>query len=369
MEKLKEEATSLVTWLCTDRQTASMTAADVAADIDYAVSDIMREGRQASYRFASHGVESAIGMHESYELAAQVMVVEMDAVAAALAKEYQGSNEIRWGEFEDDIIEQVRNCPGELARRIGSYGLDTPVADACMQRLMELEVERLSRVQAEAVSRLSALRAKTARREEARAAMADRAHTAERTVETAPAAARPRAKTAVDGFREKTEMFFDRRTDGGVELDAPHVYEDLAKEIVESIDGIEAVDAIVSGSRSRGLSDAGSDLDIVVEYRGDMKEHAVYNIVADEIASRTGLPVAVDINPIRAEETGTLEEHVERIEGYLDEKAREQAAKAAEKAKTPAKRAKRAVKEQMSLEALQMTESAPQRGAKDTRRR
>lgn len=74
----------------------------------------------------------------------------------------------------------------------------------------------------------------------------------------------------------------------------------------------EIVDMKVVGSRARGTSNDASDLDIILEYKGGIKEDALFNILNDneEKLHINGIPI--DINPITESQTGTLAEWVER---------------------------------------------------------
>ncbi len=82
---------------------------------------------------------------------------------------------------------------------------------------------------------------------------------------------------------------------------------------------VELLGARVYGSRSReGLYHEGSDIDVVVSYSGDLKEDAFFNALHEGGLKIAGIPV--DINPISAEQTGTLEEYMENAKEYLDEK-------------------------------------------------
>ncbi|MDE5704375.1 MAG: nucleotidyltransferase domain-containing protein, partial [Bacteroidales bacterium] len=90
---------------------------------------------------------------------------------------------------------------------------------------------------------------------------------------------------------------------------------DLVQEHVEALlaeadtnVGIAALE--IHGSRGRGTAKPESDLDVVIEYHGDMKEDGMFNILNEEPLHIDG--VRVDINPIRPEETGTLEQYMER---------------------------------------------------------
>ncbi len=82
---------------------------------------------------------------------------------------------------------------------------------------------------------------------------------------------------------------------------------------------VELLGARVYGSRSReGLYHEGSDIDVAVSYSGGLKEDAFFNALHEDGLKIAGIPV--DINPIFAEKTGTLEEYLEGAEKYLDEK-------------------------------------------------
>lgn len=82
------------------------------------------------------------------------------------------------------------------------------------------------------------------------------------------------------------------------------------------------VDAVISGSRCRGLENDTSDIDVVVEYIGDVREDALFNVLNDveNNGSYEFGGVKVDINPITADQTGTLAEYLPQVEKYLNEK-------------------------------------------------
>ena len=75
---------------------------------------------------------------------------------------------------------------------------------------------------------------------------------------------------------------------------------------------LETVRAEIYGSRTRRTHSDDSDLDILVEYRGGMKEDALFNILNEYGYQFAGMKV--DFNPIRAEESGTIEEYLKRDE-------------------------------------------------------
>lgn len=119
-------------------------------------------------------------------------------------------------------------------------------------------------------------------------------------------------------FRSKTdEMFND--INGYRPEDIENSVRDFISETFEN-NNIEAEigNVIVSGSRSRGLENANSDIDIVAEIRSELKEDALFNILNEDKMEIDG--ITVDINPIRAEETGTLDNYLPNVESYLAEK-------------------------------------------------
>ncbi|MCD7956154.1 MAG: DUF3849 domain-containing protein, partial [Lachnospiraceae bacterium] len=89
-------------------------------------------------------------------------------------------------------------------------------------------------------------------------------------------------------------------------------------------DEVQLHGARVYGSRSReGLSTEGSDLDVVISYTGNISEDAFFNALHESGLSISGM--AVDMNPISTEKTGTLADYLQKAEQYLDEKAAQMA--------------------------------------------
>ena len=82
--------------------------------------------------------------------------------------------------------------------------------------------------------------------------------------------------------------------------------------------GIDAVivDAAVAGSRCRGLEQEGSDLDVVVELSTNEREDALFDMLNENGLHIGG--VKVDINPITAQRTGSLETYLPQVEDYLE---------------------------------------------------
>ena len=136
-------------------------------------------------------------------------------------------------------------------------------------------------------------------------------------------------KTVAD-FKARTEELFhgiNGQTQEDIELS---VYAYLQSKIDEYGINIELVDAAVSGSRCRGLEEAASDLDVVVEYRGRESEDDLFNAFNEDGFTIGG--VKVDINPITEGKTGTLGEYLPGVEAYLAEKRAALQEKAAEQA-------------------------------------
>lgn len=145
------------------------------------------------------------------------------------------------------------------------------------------------------------------------------------------------------GFTEFSEFFQEKQ----IEIESPVVAEFRAKteELFNSIDGNSPVDienavkdfvsaafqengvtaeigsAVVSGSRCRGLENADSDIDVVIEVDSNLKEDALFNIIHENPLEIGG--VTVDINPVKKDETGTLETYLPAVEQYLVEKSAE----------------------------------------------
>ncbi len=78
----------------------------------------------------------------------------------------------------------------------------------------------------------------------------------------------------------------------------------------------EIVDVAVVGSRCRGLEQEGSDLDVVVELSTSEREDVLFDTFNGDALHIGG--VKVDINPITAQRTGTLETYLPQVEDYLE---------------------------------------------------
>lgn len=75
---------------------------------------------------------------------------------------------------------------------------------------------------------------------------------------------------------------------------------------------------VVYGSRSKGYEHEDSDLDILVEYEGDFREDELFALFHDseEPLQYHGIPV--DVNPIRTEESGTIETYLPAADAFLE---------------------------------------------------
>lgn len=82
----------------------------------------------------------------------------------------------------------------------------------------------------------------------------------------------------------------------------------------------------VYGSRTRnGLYNEDSDVNVVIAYEGTVREDDLFSVL-NEAGYKVG-NMKVDMNPIRPDETGTLEEFLEKSERYLDEKTEQMKAR------------------------------------------
>lgn len=125
----------------------------------------------------------------------------------------------------------------------------------------------------------------------------------------------------VAGFRSKTDELFHEvngQSAGNIEkMVAAYVQEKIEEEMLDA----EIVDVVLSGSRCRGLEKTNSDLDVVVEYKGSVREDDFFNILHKDDYEIFG--IKVDINPITEGKTGKLETYLTGVEEYLREKEME----------------------------------------------
>ena len=72
--------------------------------------------------------------------------------------------------------------------------------------------------------------------------------------------------------------------------------------IIENDLDAQVENVIISGSRCRGIEKNGSDLDVVVDYKGTIREDDFFNILHEDGFTIAG--IVVDINPITEDKTG-----------------------------------------------------------------
>lgn len=82
------------------------------------------------------------------------------------------------------------------------------------------------------------------------------------------------------------------------------------------------VDMRIIGSRNNGTASDGSDLDILLEYEGDISEDGLFNMLNDVEDGLSIGGVPVDINPITEGKSGTIEEWMERNRDYVKDKVK-----------------------------------------------
>ncbi len=125
----------------------------------------------------------------------------------------------------------------------------------------------------------------------------------------------PQGSVVVD-FKAKTDELFHEIS----EMNPSEIEETVKCHVQTKIDesGIDAeiVDVAVTGSRCRGLERKGSDLDVVVELSTNEREDVLFDTFNADGLSIGG--IKVDINPITAQRTGTLETYLPNVEEYLD---------------------------------------------------
>lgn len=121
--------------------------------------------------------------------------------------------------------------------------------------------------------------------------------------------------SVVAEFKAKTDELFHDIS----ELNPAEIEETIKCHVQAKLDeyGMDAtiVDVAVAGSRCRGLEQESSDLDVVVELSGNEREDVLFDVF-NEDGLHIG-DVKVDINPITAQRTGTLETYLPQVEEYL----------------------------------------------------
>ena len=120
----------------------------------------------------------------------------------------------------------------------------------------------------------------------------------------------------VENFKAKTNELFHEIS----EMNPAEIEETVKCHVQAQLDeyGIDAeiVDVAVVGSRCRGLEREGSDLDVAVELSTNEREDVLFDTF-NEAGLHIG-GVKVDINPITAQRTGSLETYLPQVEDYLE---------------------------------------------------
>lgn len=125
-----------------------------------------------------------------------------------------------------------------------------------------------------------------------------------------------RQKKIIADFREKTEKYFNP-VEG---MNAVKVEERVRKYLMNTTIGqnllIQIGEVVVYGSRCRGTEKTDSDIDIVFEYKGDIREDDLFNLFHED-----GLSIGihkVDINPIKEDKSGNIAEFLQQATIYME---------------------------------------------------
>ncbi|MDE6852848.1 MAG: ssDNA-binding domain-containing protein [Lachnospiraceae bacterium] len=120
----------------------------------------------------------------------------------------------------------------------------------------------------------------------------------------------------IEIFKKETEKYF-HKIDG---MDASEIEQTVREYIIQKLAewgaDAELLGLAVIGSRCRGVEHDGSDLDIVAEYRGDIREDDLFGILHEDGLQIGG--IEVDINPIKEAKTGTLASYLTKAQEYMD---------------------------------------------------
>ena len=123
-------------------------------------------------------------------------------------------------------------------------------------------------------------------------------------------------KKMIAGFREKTETYF-RPVEGMNATEVEDAVRDYLMDTIRRQDLlIQIGEVMVYGSRCRGTEKSTSDIDIVVEYKGDIREDDLFNLLhEDEFLLGNH---KVDINPIQADKSGNIAEFLQQATIYME---------------------------------------------------
>ena len=123
-------------------------------------------------------------------------------------------------------------------------------------------------------------------------------------------------KAIIADFREKTEKYF-RPVEGMTAIEVEDVVRDYLMDTIRRQDLlIQIGEVMVYGSRCRGTEKTTSDIDIVVEYKGDMREDDLFNLLhEDEFLLGNH---KVDINPIKDDKSGNIADFLRQAAIYME---------------------------------------------------
>lgn len=123
-------------------------------------------------------------------------------------------------------------------------------------------------------------------------------------------------KKMIASFREKTETYF-RPVEGMNATEVENAVRDYLMDTIRRQDLlIQIGEVMVYGSRCRGTEKSTSDIDIVVEYKGDIREDDLFNLFHEDeflLGNHT-----VDINPIQADKSGNIADFLQKATIYME---------------------------------------------------
>lgn len=93
------------------------------------------------------------------------------------------------------------------------------------------------------------------------------------------------------------------------------VMEYVQNRIYDIEENVEVIEIKVYGSRSKGCQSECSDLDVILEFNGKIREDDLFEILHEDCFEIEGM--IVDINPIKAEKSGTVKEYLSRLEKMI----------------------------------------------------
>lgn len=123
-------------------------------------------------------------------------------------------------------------------------------------------------------------------------------------------------KKMIAGFREKTETYF-RPVEGMTAIEVEDVVYNYLMDTIRQQDLlIQIGEVVVCGSRCRGTEKTTSDIDIVVEYKGDIREDDLFNLFHDDEFLLGNHKV--DINPIKDDKSGNIADFLRQAAIYME---------------------------------------------------